>query len=178
MTEWVFVGGFSYPQEPRLVLAAALAMAYTDKSGLDSNIKKTLLALKRSPYRFEKKTEVEPMNESDQHKPSDGIPVTDHGDLLLSPELFTHMIKTAVKEAVSEVLSKVQVVAAVPPVPAPAVSVAPKRRFSAKMKKPAEWEAILALWKSGDLSAADAAKMAGMSESSFRNYSSGKKTFD
>lgn len=163
---------------PRIVLAAALMMVYTDKSDVDGNIKKTLLAIKRSPYRFIKKAEVEQMNGLNQPKPDDGIPVTAGGELRLSPELFTHMIKTAVKEAVAEVLNEVRMPAAGQPVPVPGAPKALQKPSCAKLKKPDQWDAIVALWKSGSLSAAEAARMAGMCESSFRGYAGGRKSFD
>lgn len=92
----------------RLVLATTLFMVYTDKSDEDVNIKKTLIALKRSPYRFMERRVEEPVKEPEKSKPSSGIPVTSDGSLVLSPEIFTSMIKTAVKEAVSEVMSAIQ----------------------------------------------------------------------
>lgn len=100
---------------PRLVLACALALMYKDSGFAEGvgNTRNTLLAIKRSPYRFIHKREAEQVKNQDSYKPSEGVPVTAGGDLQLSPELFTHMIKTAVKEAVSEVLNEVRLSAPV-----------------------------------------------------------------
>ena len=91
------------------------------------------------------------------------------------------MIKTAVKEAVSGVLTEVQLSAvcsqSVPALTVPTVRKTPKKSFPAKLKEPNNWDSILDLWKGGKLSTVEASKIAGMSESSFRAYATGKKTF-
>lgn len=89
---------------PRLVLATALLMCYTEKNSEESTIKGVSLAIKRSPYRINKKEDaveqpVEPQKEFE------GIPFSEDGRLMISPELFAQMIRSAVKEAVSETLS-------------------------------------------------------------------------
>lgn len=88
----------------RIVLAASLFMCYTDKSGQDGNIQRAILAIKRSPYRLVEK-EPEVIEETPPTEGVAGIPITQSGEFVLSPELFAQVIKIAVKEAVSEVMA-------------------------------------------------------------------------
>ena len=66
---------------PRMVPAAALLMLYVDKSEREGTVKKTILAIKRGPYRFEEVKERNPMefskNESEAvQQPTNGIHIT------------------------------------------------------------------------------------------------------
>lgn len=173
---------------PRLVLTTALMMVYTDKSEVEGNIKRTLLALKRSPYRFIKK-------EDGKKEMDDGVHITTTGDIVLSPEVLTHSLKTAVKDGLSEVVAmsvKLAVKEAVSEVMAEfCIPTAKKKeqvtghtsakkhgKFPSKLKKPNNWDNVINAWNSGKLTVKQAAGLAGMSVSSFRSYAGGHKTFD
>lgn len=173
---------------PRLVLTTALMMVYTDKSEVEGNIKKTLLALKRSPYRFIKK-------EDEKIERDDGVRITATGDIVLSPEVLTHSLKNAVKdgmseavamsvklavkEAVSEAMAEFRASSEKKKVPVTDYASAKKPgKFPSKLKKPDNWDSVLNAWRSGKLTVKQAAALAGMSVSSFRSYASGQKTFD
>jgi len=181
---------------PRFVLALGLMMVYTDKSPMEGNIKKTLLALKRGPYRFVRK-EGKHMTGSD-----DRVQITANGDIKLSPEILARSLKaaireglsdelpqavsamgssakSAVKEAVFEVMTEFYASAAQEKRAAADGTAANKpRKCPNKLRRPDNWDGIVAAWRDGKLSAEQAADMAGMSLSSFRGYAAGKKTFD
>ncbi len=173
---------------PRLVLITALMMVYTDKSAVEGNIKKTLLALKRGPYRFVRK-EGEKVSKND-----DMVHISANGDITLSPEVLTSSVIAAVSEGLSEVMAKsvkqamkeavsdlmTEFCAAVQKKEtAPECAATNKSgKFPDKLKKPDNWESVLQALNKGELTVKKAASLVGMSVSSFRNYAKGLKTFD
>lgn len=94
---------------PRLVLATALLMCYTEKNDEGSNIKNVLLAIKRSLYRYKKVEDESSVDEvQEEHKTEDtAVQISGDGNLTMSTEVFAQMIKIAVKEAVAETLSAI-----------------------------------------------------------------------
>jgi len=107
------------------------------------------LAIKRSTYRVIAEKPEEP---DTGVVPNDGLPMSPNGDVMLSRELLDYIVRVAVKEALDSRGNKV--------------------------RKPDGWDDIVAKWKYGKLTTHKAAKMAGMSVSSFHDYATGKKTFD
>lgn len=81
---------------PRMVLATALSLLQTDKSGENTTAKRVALAIKRSSYRIikEKPSAPEGCGGLD-----DSLPVAANGDVVLSRELLTYIIRSTTKEA-------------------------------------------------------------------------------
>lgn len=140
---------------PRIVLAAALALLYTDKSGENNTAKRVALAIKRSNYRVIVADEQK-NSSGNTIIPSGAIPVGKNGEINLDIELLNHIIRTTTK-AILEYQA----------------TAAKKRR-----KKPDGWDDIQAKWKHGKLTTHKAAKAAGMTVAEFCDYINGKKTFD
>lgn len=179
---------------PRMVLAMSLLFAPGKISSM-SVVSDMLCRIKRSAYRSVPVGEYcEDVNDypsvelkyvqEEVPAASEGIPVTPNGNMILSPEIFTHMIKTAVKEAVSEVVSQLGVPAKQKAEPAPPVKKA-KRRGGVgcptgvypKLKKPDNWDEVLSKWLSGEITQKQAATMTGMCVNSFQKYAHGAKKF-
>lgn len=142
---------------PRIVLATALSLLFTDKSGENNTVKRVALATKRSDYRVaveEKESESAPENVS---IPDDAIPLGKDGEIKLSRELLDYIMRTFA-EIILELQKQAQAVE--------------------KRQKPAGWDDIQAKWKHGKLTTHKAAKAAGMTASEFCDYMNGKKTFD
>lgn len=139
---------------PRIVLATALFLLFTDKSGENNTAKRIALAIKRSDYRVI--TESKPEDSVENITvPVDAIPVEKDGEIKLSRELVNDIVRI-----VTEVVLEHQT------------------QNAQKQKKPDGWDDILAKWRYGKLTTHKAAKMANMSVTEFRDYATGKKTFD
>ena len=78
-------------------------MAQADKSGKDGNIQKTILAVKRSPYRMVRKN-IKLTDSASGKMGSDSVLMSPSGEFILLPELLTRIIKVAAKEAVFELV--------------------------------------------------------------------------
>lgn len=97
---------------PRIVLATALLMLYTDKSACWGNIKKTILAIKRGPYRFENDPMADlPVPGEDDEPNSEvfkeqfmenGVTISTNGDVTMRFELMMEMMKRTFREVVQE----------------------------------------------------------------------------
>lgn len=151
---------------PRVVLATALSLLYTDKSDENCTAKKVALAIKRSDYRVIPQ-EQEPSEEP--HIPRNTLPLLGNGRIELTMDLLDYIIRKTSSEMISNLLQS--------------FNVSGEKQTSApsvinKVEKPKDWDDILAKWKYGKLTTHKAAKMTGMSVTSFQDYASGKKTFD
>jgi len=90
---------------PRMVLATALSLLFTDKSGGDNNAKRVAAAIKRSSYRLmepERPLDPEPVRNTG----TDGVRMTD-SEVIISREMFDHMITTTVKSAVDRTVDRI-----------------------------------------------------------------------
>ena len=178
---------------PRLVLALSMVFAPGRVSSLPV-VSDMLRRIKKSTYRSvpvvacshnandypsaELKSDTIEMPQV-----SDGIPVLSNGSMVLSPDIFTHMIKTAVKEAVSEVVSQLGI--PVKPTTEPKPPTTQKKRggfgcstgMYPKLKKPDNWDDVLSKWLSGEITQKKAASLTGMCVTSFQKYAHGAKKF-
>lgn len=100
-----------------------------------------------------------------------------NGNIELSPDFFAAVIKTAVKEAVSECMREF-----VPKTECPIAQElhTEPRKHTVRIgnfRKPQRWERISAMYGAGDISANEAATMCGMSYETFRRYYEGFMQF-
>lgn len=151
---------------PRIVLATALSLLYTDKSGENNTAKKVTLAIKRSDYRV---VEEEPEEPDDGIIPYDGLTVNPNGGVTLSRELLDYIIRKTTSEAIGKLVKSIA------EMEEPSTTLPPAQ---SKNEKPEGWDDIVAKWKYGKLTTHKAAKMVGLSVTGFKDYASGKKTFD
>lgn len=108
------------------------------------------------------------------------------GNLVLTPEFFAALIKTAVREAVSECMKefvpKSQCIMTEVSEPSedkkpPVQHIRHRSGWPKKLVKPKNWEQIVSDQKAGRITRAAAAKMSNMSVTSYDNYSKGVKQF-
>lgn len=180
----------------RVFLAAASLMFYGSVVPKDSKASEIMSILRRSNYYIqakgiaeanklqntEKRREKEtPEKAAENQQGSEGVKITTNGEFVIQPEVFVQVIKVAVKEAVSNAMS--DFISEFPSV-SPRVST-PRASGSRigksptnKLKKSANWDAVMGDWISGKITMKQAAKDAGPSVPSFRNYIGGKATFD
>lgn len=116
--------------------------------------------------------EIENMNNS-----SNVASLRSNGNIELSPDFFAAVIKTAVKEAVSECMREF-----VPKTECPIAQelhTEPRQHpvRIGNFRKPQRWERISAMYEAGDISVYEAAKMCGMSYETFRRYHEGFMQF-
>ena len=141
---------------PRIVLALALGMTYTEKTQFPGPIKRTLLAIKASNYRVSKKNYPEipglPAGFS--------IPVTPDGNLVLSPELFISLIHETVKETISAMggVSELEV----------AHNDDGDDQLFKRMSAHPDWNRINKLYEQHKISGDEAAKLLGFGVNNFR----------
>lgn len=147
---------------PKIVLATALHLLFTDKSGANNTAKKVALAVKRSDYRV---VVPEPEESEDKTAPENVLAMSENGGIALSKELLDYIVRIAVRYTLDELADTV----------VPTELHKPKALV---MKKPDGWDGILAKWKYGKLTTHKAAEISGMSVNEFRDYATGKKTFD
>lgn len=112
----------------------------------------------------------------------DGIPVLPNGGIVLSPEVFAGMIKVAVKEAVSEVVSQLDIPVKEQPVQEKPSNENPKSTESRggrgkRLRRPDNWNTVLSQYLTGEISQKKAARMTGMCVSSFQKYAHGVQVF-
>lgn len=151
---------------PRIVLATALFLLFTDKSGKNNTAKKVALAVKRSDYRVAPQEQESTVS---QLIPRDTLPLLENGKIELTMDLLDYIIRKTSSVAIGSLLQSINV---------PEGKQAAAQPVKNKVEKPEGWDDILAKWKYGKLTTHKAAKMAGMSVNTFRDYATGKKTFD
>lgn len=151
---------------PRIVLATALFLLFTDKSGKNNTAKKVALAIKRSDYRV-----IPPEQEHTEEPiiPRGTLPLLDNGKIELTMDLLDYIIRKTSSVAIGSLLQSINI---------PEEKQVAEQPVKNKVEKPEGWDDILAKWKYGKLTTHKAAKMAGMSVNTFRDYATGKKTFD
>lgn len=181
----------------RVVLAFAAMMYYGKNIHPDAVGNKVFETLRSSTYFDAAQTEVAKQteirqkqlaatvldNQPDTEVPQeDGAVINDDGKVVMTPEFFAGIIKTAIHEAIAEVSKTI--VPAVPAVAAPPVppDAKPRVKYNSngrpvKLVKPDNWDMVLAKYEKGGLTKKDAASEAGMSVSSFDNYRKGQRQF-
>ena len=119
---------------------------------------------------------------------SDNAAVMNDGKVVMTADFLAGLIKTAVHEAVAEVVKTTipvvpPAVAAPPSTPASVNKrYAPGTIFNAagnpcRLAKPANWDEVLLQYQAGAITQAAAAKMTGMSVTTFSKYSKGLSQF-
>lgn len=178
----------------RVFLAMVLLMAKPGtKSGDDTMVRDMQEAILKSAYATEAKTILaeawlsEPninecgvqngVEERAESKEQSSALLHTNGNIELSPDFFSAVIKTAVKEAVSECMREF-----VPKTECPIAQelhTEPRRHpvGIGKFRKPQKWERISSMYGAGDISASEAAKMCGMSYETFCRYYEGLMQF-
>lgn len=181
----------------RVVLAFAAMMYYGKNIHPDAVGNQVFETLRASTYFDAAQTEVAKQteirqkqlaatvldNQPDTEVPQeDGAVINDDGKVVMTPEFFAGIIKTAIHEAIAEVSKTI--VPAVPAVAAPPVppDAKPRVKYNSngrpvKLVKPDNWDMVLAKYEKGGLTKKDAASEAGMSVSSFDNYRKGQRQF-
>lgn len=126
-------------------------------------------------------TVLDTVSAPEEHQ-EDGAVINDDGKVVMTPEFFAGIIKTAIHEAIAEVSKTI--VPAVPAVAAPPIPPVAKTdtKYTStgrpvKMVKPSNWDAVLAQYKSGEITRTNAAHQVGMSVGSFDNYRKGQRQF-
>lgn len=186
--------GISCFYSARVFLATASLMSFGQSVPKDSQASKVVEILRRSVF-YSGAKEVAARNEADlkkelsnstqkdgsdlgkvQSEPS-GVKIAPDGELVVAPEVFVQIIKVSVREAVASslpsILDELRVDRAVY-----GRRPSDAKKFPSKLKKPGNWDDVLASWEDGRLTTKQAANATRMSESSFRNYARGRKTFD
>lgn len=181
----------------RVVLAFAAMMYYGKSIHPDAVGNKVYETLCKSTYFDAAQTEVAKQAEIRQKKnvaavlddhqnteevqQEDGATINDDGKVVMTPEFFAGIIKTAIREAVAEFFKSAAVPAAeFPASPAPVSKSKVKYNSNGrpiKLVKPDNWDAVLAKYAAGGMTKNDAASEAGMSVSSFDNYRKGRRQF-
>ena len=110
---------------------------------------------------------------------SDNAAVMNDGKVVMTADFLAGLIKTAVHEAIAE-FSRVatpMTIAFAPVSPAPIPTTDSKPSGRPRKAKPANWDEVISLYESGNITRATAASLTGMGTSNFDHYHKGRRQF-